>query len=401
MNTKVAYTNASSYDLDVIKNSLYEIFISLGYDKNNPLGHIIKPGMHVFIKPNWVASRWRESCLHKDDLYCVITHPNVIEAIADFVDIALNGEGLITIGDNPSIDADFNELLDTTKITKLESKYRIPCEIFDLRQLVCKDLRDYGDKTKMSKQSGDPRAYTEINLAEKSMFTNINSSLFRGVFKQRGETLKAHNETNHLYTYANSIYNSDVYISIPKMKTHHKAGVTLNLKGLVGTIGNKNQLVHWKIGFPFFGGDEYSSFLEWIKGTFLTKTKSRGSWSGNDTIWRMVVDLYQGMMLRTRKYFSVVDGILAGEGTGPFCPNGKKANILVAGEDLLAVDIVTTRLMGFNYKQIPYLNYLYQKASSFDKIIVCFNNLSIHDFFNSKDAYLNFTPPPRWENIKI
>ena len=31
------------------------------------------------------------------------------------------------------------------------------------------------------------------------------------------------------------------------MKTHQKVGCTLNLKGLVGTIGDKNQLVHYRI----------------------------------------------------------------------------------------------------------------------------------------------------------
>jgi uncharacterized protein (DUF362 family) len=70
-----------------------------------------------------VASRWRASCTHKDSLYCVITHPVVIEAIADFVDEALQGEGEIIIGDNPSIDADFQELMEFTEIKKLESKY--------------------------------------------------------------------------------------------------------------------------------------------------------------------------------------------------------------------------------------------------------------------------------------
>ena len=397
---KAAYTTVFDYNLLSLKNALLDLFMSLGYDKNNPLGHIIKPGMNVFIKPNWVASKWRESCPHKDDLYCVITHPNIIEAVADFAALALNGQGKIIIGDNPSIDADFDELLKYSGIERLKTKYSVPCEILDLRPLVCKDLKDYGNKDKMYKQTGDPSGYIEINLAKNSLLGNVNTSLFRGVFKQRKETIEAHSEQNHLYTFAGSIYNADVYISIPKMKTHHKAGVTLNLKGLVGTIGNKNQLVHWRIGFPLIGGDEYSNFFNWFKGTFLSKIKSRGSWNGNDTIWRMVVDLYEAFRQKKRNYFSIVDGILAGQGDGPFFPHSIKANTLVAGEDLLAVDIAATRLMGFAYENVPYLHYLSKKYMPLEKITVYNSGIADKDFFYSNKKYLNFTTPATWENLK-
>jgi uncharacterized protein (DUF362 family) len=357
--------------------------------------------MNVFIKPNWVASKWRESCSHKDDLYCVITHPNVIEALADYVAIALNGNGKIIIGDNPSIDADFDELLKICGIEKLKTKYSVPCEIIDLRPFVCKDLEDYGNKEKVHKQPGDPKGYIEVNLGENSLFNNINSSLFRGVFKQRKETKESHRGKKQLYTFARSIFDADVYISIPKMKTHHKAGVTLNLKGLVGTIGIKNQLVHWRIGFPLIGGDEYSSFHSWVKGTFFSKLKSRGSWHGNDTIWRMVVDLYEALKQKERKYFSLVDGILAGQGDGPFCPHSMKANTLIAGEDLLAVDMAAARIMGFDYERIPYLGYLSKKYLIPDNISIYNCDAEYEDFFYNNNYCLNFETPTNWKNIKV
>lgn len=398
MKSKVAITSVEEYDLSLIKQGLKRSFEQLGFDKLNPLGHIVKPGMNVFIKPNWVASRWRESCSHKDDLYSVITHPFVIEAIADFVDIALNGKGKITIGDNPSIDADFNELLKFTKIGHLKQKYSVPCEIVDLRPLVCKDLNDYGNQNKMSRQNGDKEGHTEINMAKKSLFNGVNNRLFRGVFKQREETLRSHNGKNQLYTFSNSIFNSDVYISVPKMKTHHKVGTTLNLKGLVGTIGIKNQLVHWRVGFPLIGGDEYPDFWSWLKGTF-SKVKSRGSWDGNDTIWRMVVDLYNAFNTKERKYLSIVDGILGGQGNGPFCPHSKHANTLVVGENLLAVDLVTSRLMGFMPHAIPYLNYFIQKNDLLNEIVVYSDKQIEENFFNSDSRYLDFITPINWGNL--
>ena len=126
---KVAIEHADNYRLDSIKTTLRSCFDDLGFPAKNPLSAIVKPGDRVFIKPNWVASRWRASCPHKDTLYCVITHPSVIEAIADYVAEALNGKGEIIIGDNPSIDADFAELMEFTEIERIKDKYNIPVSI--------------------------------------------------------------------------------------------------------------------------------------------------------------------------------------------------------------------------------------------------------------------------------
>ena len=60
------------------------------------------------------------------------------------------------------------------------------------------------------------------------------------------------------------------------------------------------------------------------------------------------------MKLKNRRYFSIVDGIMAGEGQGPFCPTSKHANSLIIGDDLLAVDCVATRYMGINPLKIKY-----------------------------------------------
>ncbi|HML34229.1 DUF362 domain-containing protein [Sporomusa sphaeroides] len=398
---KVALTECGQYDIDLVKKSLEELFCLLGYDQANPLGNIIKPGMRVFIKPNWVASRWRQSCSHSGNIYSVITHPSIVEAVADYVAIALHGKGEIIIGDNPSIDADFNELMQLIGILKLETKYNIPCKIMDLRPFICDDLKKYGKKELMTAQRGDPLGFVEVNLAEKSMLYNCNPRLFRGIFDDRRDTINSHKGNKQMYSFSGSLYNADVYISIPKMKTHHKVGTTLNLKGLVGSIANKNQLVHWKLGFPLIGGDEYPNFIHWFRGLFA-KVKERGAWYGNDTIWRMVVDLYNAFMQGERKYFSIVDGIIAGEKKGPFCPYEKQASVLIAGEDLLAVDIATTRLMGFLPNKIKYLkHFLDNQYIQLQDIQFMSNSIGTNAIFESNDPYYNFSPPEGWENIKV
>lgn len=399
---KVSIEHADSYRVDVVKRTLRKCFADLGYPEERPLQKIVKPGDKVFIKPNWVASRWRASCPHKDTLYCVITHPSVIEAVADFVAEALQGKGQIIIGDNPSIDADFSELLKFTEIEKLKNKYDVPVSILDLRPLVCDDLKNYGKKYLMVRQEGDPYGKIEINLGKDSLLYGLDSSRFRGVFDERDETMLSHTGENQIYTYAKSIYDADVYISIPKLKTHQKVGATLNLKGLVGTISDKNQLVHWQIGYPEIQGDEYPSKEAYEEG-IKALVKHRGAWPGNDTIWRMVADLYQGMKRKSRKYFTVIDGIVGGEGQGPFCPTSKNSNTLISGEDLFAADCVAVRYMGLDPNKIRYLQYFLEKkydGISLNEITVIENGQIVKDFFSAPTNYLDFYVVDLWQEIR-
>ena len=398
----IAIEHADNYRLDVVKDTLLRCFKDLGYPENNPLGGIVHPGDKVFIKPNWVASRWRASCAHKDTLYCVITHPRIIEAVADFVAEALQGTGEIIIGDNPSIDADFKELMEFTEIEKIQGKYDVPVSILDLRPLVCDDLKNYGKKYLMVSQNGDPAGKVEVNLGKESLLYGLDPARFRGVFDERDETVASHTGETQLYTYARSLYDADVYISIPKLKTHQKVGATLNLKGLVGSISNKNQLVHWQVGYPEIHGDEYPSKEAYEAGQ-KAKVKHRGAWPGNDTIWRMVGDLYKGMKMKERRYFTVIDGIVAGEGQGPFCPTSKNANTLIVGADLLATDIAAVRYMGLDPEKVRYLKYFLDEqydGVSLDNISVTENGSVVPNYFESSTNYSDFLVVEQWEEIK-
>ncbi|MCR4920504.1 MAG: DUF362 domain-containing protein [Bacteroidaceae bacterium] len=400
-NMVAAIATADSYLPQKVNAALDSIFRALGMNPEHPFESIIKPGMTVFIKPNWVASRWRASCPHKDNLYCVITHPAVIEAVADRVAQALKGQGKIIIADNPSIDADFEELMEFTGIRRLQDKYDVPCEIFDLRPLVCEDLKDYGQRDKMAHRPGDPNGEVQVNLGRESLLHDVDSSLFRGVFNEREETVASHTGDTQLYTYSASLYNADVYISIPKLKTHQKVGATLNLKGLVGSITRKNQLVHWRVGSPETGGDEYPDRASWERAQHA-KVTHRGAHPGNDTIWRMVGDLYQGMMKRERIYFTIIDGIMAGEGQGPFCPTSKHANVLLGARDLLVADIAAVRYMGLDPEKIKYLDFFIKKWNiTLDDIKVIINDMPEEQFFSRHTRYADFVVPEAWNIIKV
>jgi hypothetical protein len=88
-----------------------------------------------------------------------------------------------------------------------------------------------------------------------------------------------------------------------------------------------------------------------------------GSWEGNDTIWRTVLDLNQVLFyadrhgrLRDRpqrRYLAIVDGIIAGEGEGPLASTPRAAGLLVAGRDPVLVDVVAARAMGYAEGSVP------------------------------------------------
>jgi len=89
-----------------------------------------------------------------------------------------------------------------------------------------------------------------------------------------------------------------------------------------------------------------------------------GNWHGNDTCWRMVLDLnkclffFGGDGQRRQKpirYLVVVDGIIGGEGNGPMSPDPVAAGVILAGTHPVAVDLGAATLMGFDWRKIRLL----------------------------------------------
>lgn len=431
---------------------------SLGLDREhqgtaswNPLRGLIEPGQRVFLKPNLVSHEYRASCGKAGDLYAVISHPSVVRAVADYVALALQGRGELVIGDNPSIDCDFSKLCERTGLARLPQFYAeafgLSCKVVDLRPLVCTNLQEYGVRSFMTPGPGDPEGSRTVDLGRASFFDGISPWLLRGVFTRRGETLRAHSAGRHAYTFSSTMLNADVFISVPKLKAHHKVGATLNVKGLVGTVHGKNELPHWRIGFPSVGGDEFSepslpdklllfgrhlltdalpdrAFLRLkkrLKGTPLellfadTRLTSihaaRGAWQGNDTCWRMAADLYQAFVLdaagaarsgRRPRFFSIVDGIRAGEGNGPFCPDPRESQVILAGENLLATDSVAVRLMDYAAEEVPYLQPLLGREHlRLEEILVLVDGILDPDFFAPDRRYLQFRAPSNWPRLPL
>ncbi len=424
----------------------------------NPLGEVITPGDTVVIKPNFVLSDHYRG----GNLFSVITHPSVIRAVVDYAFKALAGRGQIIIADTPQMDCDFQELLERTHLSSIsglyKNKFGFDIPIRDLRNFwfKYKDENYVASQENRKKLPGDPEGSALVDLGAKSAFGGIANTNFYGADYNRDETVSHHMNGRHEYMVSKTVLSADVLISVPKLKVHKKVGATLNAKGLVGTITNKNYLIHYTLGSPEKGGDQFPADFLKGKAKFIVRTQrflydallakqnrfgsklfrlayepyrklikpilkkttekivlfDGGNWHGNDSAWRMVSDLMKvsvyadknGVMRDTpqRKVFSIVDGIVGGEGNGPLFPDERKVGVIVSGFNHLAVDIAAARLMGFEPQKLPWVRDLLQNEDFdffFDDpkdVKSVGNKDEFNDIMHSDSPLLSFAPHPGW-----
>lgn len=426
-----------------------------GTEQWNPLGHLIEPGMTVVIKPNFVLGKHSEG----KDVFSIITHPSVLRAIADYSWIALKGRGEIVVADAPQYDCDFKQLVEITKIDHVCDFY----SDFSGPKVHLYDLRSYWSKTRHFPSCkiplpGDPKGVTTVRLGRQSALYNCpNPERFYGTVYHRSELINHHCGETQEYEISRTVLDADVVISVPKLKVHKKVGVTLNLKGLVGICTNKNFCLHYRLGSPGEGGDQYpeglfspverslirlerwmydnllarrSVVLEyihrsayWLHGLFIKpfgitvprekRMLDAGNWHGNDSAWRMVFDLLkvfyfadgQGCMHtdKQRRVFSVIDGVIGGQNNGPLSPEPKPAGVLLAGENIVAVDLVATRLMGFDplklrlYRNVlEDLDFDYGIREPGDIEVICDEGGWQNCVSDGEDRFFDFKPHPGW-----
>jgi uncharacterized protein (DUF362 family) len=390
---------------------LRALFLRLGFDREhfgtrhwNPLGHLIRPGETVVVKPNFVCSRHAGG----GDLFATITHPSVIRALIDYAFIALRGTGRLVVADAPQMDCDWPQLMAAQRLDTIQHFYRdrfgFEVECYDLRNYALIDPEQPGYSRNRQWLAGDPAGSVVVNLGSKSRFYGLDSAKYYGADFDRSQTIRHHTGDVQEYCVARTILDADTILSVPKMKVHKKVGVTLNLKGLVGINTDKNYLIHYRLGTPQTGGDQlpprvsaadaavigvqrwlfdkalarqtmwgdllykaaWTAYRQTIK-PFRRVSRAAvvcdsGNWHGNDSAWRMAADLAHlvfhadrhGQLHETaqRRMFCVVDGIVGGENDGPLKPSPKHSGCLVAGQNPWAVDLVTARLMGFDVESL-------------------------------------------------
>jgi uncharacterized protein (DUF362 family) len=133
----------------------------------------------------------------------------------------------------------------------------------------------------------------------------------------------------------NKTYFDSYVVSVARMKTHLQVIVTMAIKNIgIGCIHNPDRhsrAWHDQGEIGYFSHDPQPLNLYLAR---LAQTITPG--------------------------LSVVDGVIGMEGNGPVAGTPIESGVALAGTDALAVDLVGSQLMGFDYRTIGYLWYLSQ-----------------------------------------
>jgi uncharacterized protein (DUF362 family) len=357
----------------------------------NPLGAIIHAGAKVVLKPNWV----HHQNFSGHGMDCLVTHTSVLEAILHYVAKAHPEQ--IIVGDAPLQGCDFEALMAVCRIPEMIEQftaYNVNVSVKDFRRTIHLS----GELGGRAQEGCRPmEEFILYDLGPDSCLEPITSpnSEFRVTMYNPDLLKRTHRPGKHQYLIARDVIEADVVINVPKLKTHKKACITGALKNLVGINGHKEYLPHHRKGGSQTGGDCYTgrsglkSLVEDLldatnraQGTVVRRLLANavkvgaafgriigvdnnyeGSWYGNDTVWRMSLDLQRvlhygradGILADSvqRTVLTITDAIIAGQGDGPLEPIPINLGIMTLGVNTAAVEWVHALLMGLNPQRIP------------------------------------------------
>jgi len=244
----------------------------------------------ILLKPNLVAPS--EHCT---------TKPAVVKTLAQLM---LRSGKEVMIGEGSAAAESFNVKGGETFRTKKK-------EILDKMQAYVFENLGY---TEMAKALNIPL----INLHSGDI---INVNLERGY---ASNTLKMHKVLSEV----------DLICSVPMMKTHTLATVSLAMKNLIG----------------LYPGTEYYSVRSWLH--------DRAAERGSSGVAYEVIDMNRAV----KTGLSVIDASTAMEGNGPFDGTLVDMGLIIAGTSALATDMVGATLMGFGINEIPVLNLAHESG---------------------------------------
>jgi len=367
----------------------------------NPLGKWIFPGQTVFVLCNFVYHRRRGESIEQFQSKC--THGSVIRAVIDYIFLAVGPTGRVFFGNAPLQSCVWTRVLSDTGGQRLEEFYasvHAPIESADLR--VSADDRAGSVRAGPVERRCAEGGIT-VDLGNRSLLSSLDghNPRYRVSDYNPDRTEAFHRNGGHQYVLHPHILNCDVIVSIPKLKTHEKVGVTCAIKGCVGAIARKDCLAHHRRGTPQQGGDEFrkdtlgflaclTKFHDGVQRIrpyttrgqalrFLLKSlrflvrrfapSVNGAWPGNDTCWRMALDIARliahgkrdgGISPEfQRPHLALLDGVVGGEGNGPLDSRPVKSGVLVFADDPAVLDEAAARFMGYD----PYLFPIIREAS--------------------------------------
>ena len=203
---------------------------------------------------------------------------------------------------------------------------------------------------------------------------------------------------------------------------------------MVGINGDKDFLPHHRIGGTGFGGDCYpgKNYILRLSEHFLDQANKRigergykeykflskllwksikkgdeyslgAAWYGNDTTWRMAMDLNliakYGTINGTledkpqRSITYICDGIIGGQGDGPLHPEPIPLGVIMLSDNPAEMDYALALLMGFDPEKLPLIKNALELFPKNETVILDGKEISWEKL---KDSSIKAIPPPGW-----
>jgi uncharacterized protein (DUF362 family) len=215
---------------------------------------------------------------------------------------------------------------------------------------AAESFRRMGAKSVVVAEGPGHQRDTRLVLSQSGYEQSLREEKIQFVDLNRDELIRAplrasYTGMKHLWL-PRTVLDADFLVSMPKIKTHHWAGVTLSMKNMFGIV----------------------------PGT-------RYGWPKNILHWKGIQESILDICATVPAHFVIADGVVAMAGNGPLNGTPRNLGSIVLADDPVTADATCARLMGFEPSRIVHIcegsRFLGNASPSFiDQVGETANNLA-------------------------
>jgi uncharacterized protein (DUF362 family) len=165
---------------------------------------------------------------------------------------------------------------------------------------------------------------TQLVLSQSGYQQTLREEKIRFVDLNRDELIRTPLRTRYMGMRSlwlpRTVLEADFLVSMPKIKTHHWAGVTLSMKNMFGVVPG-----------------------------------ARYGWPKNILHWKGIQESILDLCATVPVHFVIADGIVAMEGNGPLNGTPRPLVKIVLADDPVAADTTCARMMGLEPGRIAHI----------------------------------------------
>jgi len=185
-------------------------------------------------------------------------------------------------------------------------------------------FRRMGSKCVVVAEGPGHQRDTQLVLSESGYQESLRTEALHFVDLNRDELIRTHLRASYIGMKSlwlpRTVLEADFLVSMPKIKAHHWAGVTLSMKNMLGVVPG-----------------------------------ARYGWPKNILHWKGIQESILDVCATLPVHFVIADGIMAMEGNGPLNGTARPLGKIVLADDPVAADATCARLMGFEPNRIVHI----------------------------------------------